>query len=83
MDTPNTTENPGFIAGNPLKLDPEFRHGPDATGYWFAAAVLFAVLAAGVILYRSADSDFATVSTNSNSITAQAILAAPAPTLRQ
>jgi hypothetical protein len=34
----------------------------DATGYWFAAAVLFAFLAAGVIVYRTANSDVQTAS---------------------
>ena len=29
----------------------------DASGMWFAAAVLFAVLAAGIIVYRAANDD--------------------------
>ena len=29
----------------------------DASGMWFAAAVLFAVLAAGIIIYRAANDD--------------------------
>ena len=29
----------------------------DATGYWFAAAMLFAFLAAGVIVYRAGGAD--------------------------
>jgi hypothetical protein len=32
----------------------------DATGYWFAAAVLFAFLAAGIIVYRAGGDEFRT-----------------------
>ena len=32
----------------------------DASGMWFAAAVLFAVLAAGIIVYRAATDDIRT-----------------------
>jgi len=35
----------------------EFEHAADATGLWFAAAALFALLAAGIIVYRSATSE--------------------------
>ena len=31
----------------------EFDHASEATGYWFLAAVLFAFLAAGIIVYRA------------------------------
>jgi len=34
----------------------------DATGMWFAAAVLFAVLAAGIIIYRAVNDDIRTAS---------------------
>jgi hypothetical protein len=34
----------------------------DASGMWFAAAVLFAVLAAGIIIYRAANDDIRTAS---------------------
>ena len=34
----------------------------DTSGMWFAAAVLFAVLAAGIIIYRAANNDIRTVS---------------------
>jgi hypothetical protein len=34
----------------------------DRTALWFAAAVFFAVIAAGVIIYRSGNSDFRTAS---------------------
>ena len=32
----------------------------DTSGMWFAAAVLFAVLAAGIIIYRTANDDIRT-----------------------
>jgi hypothetical protein len=32
----------------------------DTSGMWFAAAVLFAVLAAGIIIYRAASDDIRT-----------------------
>ena len=34
----------------------------DASGMWFAAAVLFAVLAAGIIIHRAANDDIRTAS---------------------
>ena len=34
----------------------------DTGGMWFAAAVLFAVLAAGIIIYRAANNDIRTAS---------------------
>jgi hypothetical protein len=34
----------------------------DTSGMWFAAAVLFAVLAAGIIIYRAANDDIRTAS---------------------
>jgi hypothetical protein len=39
----------------PVKL--EFENAADATGLWFAAAVMFAVLAAIIIVYRIGDAD--------------------------
>jgi hypothetical protein len=39
-----------------LKLD----NTVDTSGMWFAAAVLFAVLAAGIIIYRAANDDIRT-----------------------
>ncbi len=38
----------------------EFANAADAIGLWFAAAVIVAVLAAGVIVYRGGNSDFVT-----------------------
>ncbi len=40
----------------------EFENGADATGLWFAAAAVFAVIAAGVILYRTANPEIRTAS---------------------
>ena len=44
----------------PTKLNLE--NTMDASGMWFAAAVLFAVLAAGIIIYRAANDDIRTAS---------------------
>ena len=38
----------------------EFKSRADAAGYWFAAAVMFAFIAAGVIVYRSGSDEFRT-----------------------
>ena len=38
-----------------LDRDPDFGRTPDAAGYWFMAAVLFAFLAAGIIVYRASN----------------------------
>jgi hypothetical protein len=65
----------------PRKL--EFSNAADATGFWFAAIVLCAVLAAGVIVYRTGNSDIVTAS---NDVTAAATPGnplAPPPLLRQ
>ena len=38
----------------------EFSNGADAIGLWFAALILCAVLTAGVIVYRTGNSDIVT-----------------------
>ena len=38
----------------------ELENTMDTSGMWFAAAVLFAVLAAGIIIYRAANDDIRT-----------------------
>lgn len=38
----------------------EFSNGADAIGLWFAAAILCAVLTAGVIVYKTGNSDMVT-----------------------
>jgi len=44
----------------PTKL--KFENTVDTGGMWFAAVVLFAALAAGVIIYRAANDDIRTAS---------------------
>jgi hypothetical protein len=51
----NGMNKQSFNPDAPAEL--EFDYGPDATGYWFAALVMFAALAAGVIVYRAANYD--------------------------
>jgi hypothetical protein len=48
--------------GLPTKL--KFENMMDTSGTWFAVAVLFAVLAAGIIIYRAANDDIRTASQN-------------------
>ena len=45
-------------SGVPSEL--ELENTMDTSGMWFAAAVLFAVLAAGIIIYRAANDDIRT-----------------------
>ena len=45
-------------SGVPSEL--ELENTMDTSGMWFAAAVLFAVLAAGIIIYRAANDDVRT-----------------------
>jgi hypothetical protein len=46
----------------PTKL--KLENTMDASGMWFAAAVLFAVLAAGIIIYRAANDDIIRTASN-------------------
>jgi hypothetical protein len=41
-----------------------FENTVNTSGMWFAAAVLFTVLAAGIIIYRAASDDIRTASNN-------------------
>jgi hypothetical protein len=43
-----------------LPSELELENTVDTSGMWFAAAVLFAVLAAGIIIYRAANDDIRT-----------------------
>ena len=52
----------------------ELENTMDTSGMWFAAAVLFAVLAAGIIIYRAANDDIRTAANDT--------LAAPASSSR-
>ena len=56
----------------PTKL--KLENAIDACGRWFTVAVLFAVLVAGIIIYRAAKNDIRTTSNN--------ILPAPASSSR-
>lgn len=67
MDDKLRTENVKFDPNAPIEL--EFENVADAPGYWFAAAALFAVLIAAVIVYRAA---------NSGTVVASNEVAAPA-----
>jgi hypothetical protein len=69
---------------NRYGLDPklEFKASADATGYWFAAAVLFAFLAAGIIVYRAGGADEFRTATNDVPATAQTSPINPPPLLK-
>jgi uncharacterized lipoprotein YmbA len=63
MDKPTALRNRQFDSNYRdynCKRDLEFEAATDATGYWFAAAVVFACLAAGVIVYRTSNTDVLT-----------------------
>ena len=45
-----------------LPTNLKFENTVDTSGMWFAAVVLFAVLAAGLIIYRAANDDIRTAS---------------------
>ena len=51
------------------RLDDE--PAPDAAGYWFLAAVLFAFIAAGIIVYRAGNAETQTAANYSSNPTAQ------------
>ena len=57
-----------------LPTELELENTLDTGGMWFAAAVLFAVLAAGIIIYRAANDDIRTAAND--------ILPAPASNSR-
>ncbi len=60
MDNKTPTEIDQLDSSLPPTL--QFENAADAIGICFAAAVLFAVLAAGTIIYRSNSSDIVTAS---------------------
>jgi hypothetical protein len=47
-----------------LPSELELENTVDTSGMWFAAAVLFAVLAAGIIIYRTANDDIRTATSD-------------------
>jgi hypothetical protein len=67
-----------------LPAKPEFENDVDATCFWFTAAVVFAVLAAGVIVYRADDSDVRMAANDAMpAAAAQSDPIAPPPIIRQ
>jgi len=55
-------DNDGSKPSDESELPTELRleNTMDTSGMWFAAAVLFAVLAAGIIIYRAVNDDIRT-----------------------
>jgi hypothetical protein len=64
-----------------LQNGSEFKSHADAAGYWFAVAVLFAFVTAGVIVYRSGGDEFRTA-TNDVPATAQTSQISQPPLLK-
>ncbi len=62
------------------RLDAE--PAPDAAGYWFLAAVLFAFIAAGIIVYRTGNAEIQTAANYSNHPAAQTDQLDPQPLLQ-
>jgi hypothetical protein len=79
-----TEKQPLDFDYNRYGLDPklELQTGADATGYWFAAAVLFAFLAAGIIVYRAGGGDEFRTATNDVAATTQTSPIDPPPLLK-
>ena len=50
--------------GSELPTELNLENTVDTSGMWFAAAVLFAVLAAGIIIYRAANDGIRTAANN-------------------
>jgi hypothetical protein len=73
MDKPTTlrSRHPGSYRDYNRKRDLEFEVATDTTGYWFAAAVIFAFLAAGIMVYRTGNPDIRTAS-NDTAVAARA-----------
>jgi hypothetical protein len=55
---------------------------PDAVGYWFLAAVLFAFIAAGVIVYRAGNTEMQTAANYPSHPSAQTSQIDPRPLLQ-
>lgn len=62
------------------RLDAE--RAPDAAGYWFLAAVLFAFIAAGIIVYRAGNAEMQTAANTSSHPAAQTSQLDPHPLLQ-
>jgi hypothetical protein len=65
-------------------LDREFDLEPcaDATGYWFAAAAVFAFLAAGIIVYRAGGDEIRTAANDLPTAAQSSPIPSPAPQTR-
>ena len=63
------------------RLDSE--QAPDAAGYWFLAAVLFAFIAAGIIVYRAGNTEVQTAANYSSNPAAQTSQLDPQPLLQE
>jgi len=50
----------------------EFENAADATGFWFAAVLICAVLAAGIIVYRTDNTEFRIATNDAMPAAAQA-----------
>ena len=55
---------------------------PDAAGYWFLAAVLFAFIAAGIIVYRAGNAEMQTAANYPTHPAAQSSQLDPRPLLQ-
>lgn len=70
MDQPIKKPDLDFDSyGLERRLDSE--RAPDAAGYWFLAAVLFAFIAAGIIVYRAGNTEMQTAANYSSHPAAQ------------
>jgi hypothetical protein len=56
---------------------------PDAAGYWFLVAVLFAFIAAGIIVYRAGNAEMQTAANYSSHPAAQTSQLNPQPLLQE
>jgi len=69
MDQPMKKSDLDFNYGLEPRLDA--KRSPDAAGYWFLAAVLFAFIAAGIIVYRAGNAEMQTAANYSSHPAAQ------------
>jgi hypothetical protein len=79
MDSKTTRQSYKFEL--PQKV--EFSNAADAAGFWFATIVLCAVIAAGVIVYRTGNPDIVTASNDVMPSAARGNPLAPPPLLPQ
>lgn len=73
-----------FVVNGPLDRpagNAEFDGRPDPIGYWFAAAVIFAFLCAGLIIYRTGNQEIR-IASNDPPVAAQNDPLQPPPILQ-